>query len=46
MALLIIWEVADGMPFPSRKAGGLYNTLMSLTHHLTTQVHIDDELQE
>jgi hypothetical protein len=44
MALLILWEVDHGMPFPTMAAGGLSDTLMGFTRRLLAQVRADEEL--
>jgi hypothetical protein len=45
MALLLLWEVDHDMPFPSRTAGGLSDTLLGYTRRLTAQVRADNEPQ-
>jgi hypothetical protein len=44
MALLLLWEVDHGVPFPTGAAGGLSDTLMGFTRRLMAQVQADDEL--
>jgi hypothetical protein len=44
MALLILWEVDHGVPFPTGAAGGMSDTLMGFTRRLMAQVRADDEL--
>jgi hypothetical protein len=44
MALLLLWEIDHGTPFPSGSAGGLADTLMGFTRRLMFQVRADDEL--